>query len=408
MQEIKPWLALIIACIGNCGFWLFCFNRVNAFGIPRKVAKLLEKVCIACCFAIPTWVLWNNRFHVIEWLQQADWLPMSAEPLLTFWLYWSLGSVLVLGPLWLESRRWLIAPKHLLEETTTSRVNVHTQIVGGSAQNFSTKCLALIPLNEWANITVTQKSLLLPRSLPAADGLRIGHLSDLHFTGQYRVEHYQFIFQQLQQQCPDLIVISGDIIDYARCLTMIKPALSSLSAPLGVHFVLGNHDRRLKDIRPLLTELAELGFHDLGVADKIVQRGSLSIVITGNERPWFERHTRSHDQLSNPEYLEQALRLAIVHTPDAIHWARRHKIDLVLAGHTHGGQVRFPVIGPLVAPSNYGSKFASGVFYLKPTLMHVSRGIAGTHPLRWRCPPEVSLLTLVSPSSSQLEDFSAR
>jgi uncharacterized protein len=400
MQEIKPWLALIVASIGNCGFWLFCFNRVNAFGIPRKIAKLLEKVCIASCFAIPAVVLWSNRLDLIEWLTSSQWLPGSTRPWFTFWLYWSLGSVIFLGPLWLESRRWLVAPKHLLDETTTARVNVHTLIAGGSAQNFSTKCLALLPLNEWAHISITQKSLMLPRSIPAADGLKIGHLSDLHFTGQYRVEHYQYVIQQFQQLQPELIVISGDIIDYARCLPMIKPALAGLSAPLGVHFVLGNHDKRLKDIQPLLAELNGLGFHDLGVADRIIQRGSLSLLLTGNERPWFERHANRADKLTSNSLQEQALRVAVVHTPDAIHWARRLNIDLVLAGHTHGGQVRIPMIGPLVAPSNYGSKFASGVFYLKPTLMHVSRGIAGTHPLRWRCPPEVSLLTLVSPVGS--------
>ena len=88
------------------------------------------------------------------------------------------------------------------------------------------------------------------------------------------------------------------------------------------------------------------------------------------------------------------LRIGVSHSPDQIGWARRERLDLMLAGHTHGGQIRFPVIGPLVAPSHYGSQFASGVFYLKPTLMHVSRGLSGVHPFRWLCPPEVSVLTL--------------
>ncbi len=72
----------------------------------------------------------------------------------------------------------------------------------------------------------------------------------------------------------------------------------------------------------------------------------------------------------------------------------------MLAGHTHGGQIRIPLVGPLVAPSHYGSEFASGVFYLKPTLMHVSRGLSGVHPFRWFCPPEISILTLRNPSPS--------
>lgn len=401
MFGIQPWLALVVASIGNCGFWLFCFNRVNAFGIPRPAAKLLEKVCMTSCFAIPAMVLWLNRSIVATWIESNSWLPELSSGSLTFWLAWSLLSVIVLGPLWLESRRWLIEPKHSLDCQAEVH-DVHRQIPGGSAENFSTRCLSYIPLNEWAILSVTRKRLLLPRSIPAADGLTIGHISDIHFTGQYRREHYDFVIDRFLELSPQMIIISGDIIDYAHYMPMIRRVLGRLTAPLGVHFVLGNHDRRLKQIQPLVDELTSLGFHDLGVEDKQVTQGSLSILLSGNERPWFERHGEKHlseKQLNGSSHTNvdhQTLKIGVAHSPDQIYWARRCKLDLMLAGHTHGGQARLPLIGPLVAPSLYGSKFASGVFYLPPTLMHVSRGIAGTHPLRWRCYPEVSLLTLVN------------
>jgi predicted MPP superfamily phosphohydrolase len=98
-------------------------------------------------------------------------------------------------------------------------------------------------------------------------------------------------------------------------------------------------------------------------------------------------------------------RLALAHSPDAFDWAQREGVHLLLAGHTHGGQVRLPGIGPIVAPSWYGSKFASGVFYRKPTLMHVSRGLAGVHPLRFRCAPEIAILELHSSHSSLPGNF---
>lgn len=395
MFGIQPWLALVVASIGNCGFWLFCFNRVNAFGIPRPAAKLLEKVCITFCFTIPALVLWSNRSIVASWIKTNSWLPELSSGSLTFWLAWSLLSVIVLGPLWLESRRWLIEPMHSLDCQTEVH-DVHRQIPGGSAENFSTRCLSHVPLNEWGMLSVTRKRLLLPRSIPAADGLTIGHISDIHFTGQYRREHYDFVIDRFMELSPQMIIISGDIIDYPHCMPMIRTVLGRLTAPLGVHFVLGNHDRRLKKIQPLVDELTSLGFHDLGVQDKQVTQGSLSILLTGNERPWFERHSEKHLSGSSQTSVDQSLRIGVAHSPDQIYWARRCNLDLMLAGHTHGGQARLPLIGPLVAPSLYGSKFASGVFYLPPTLMHVSRGVAGTHPLRWRCHPEVSLLTLVN------------
>ena len=84
------------------------------------------------------------------------------------------------------------------------------------------------------------------------------------------------------------------------------------------------------------------------------------------------------------------------HSPDQIRWARNHNIQLMLAGHTHGGQGRLPLLGPILSPSLYGSRFASGQFYHDPTTMHVTRGLGGTRLLRLNCPPELSLLTLRS------------
>jgi hypothetical protein len=89
-------------------------------------------------------------------------------------------------------------------------------------------------------------------------------------------------------------------------------------------------------------------------------------------------------------------RLCLSHTPDNIAWARRAGIDLMLSGHVHGGQIRFPVIGSMLVPSRYGRRYDCGVFAEGPTLLHVSRGLSGEHPLRYGCRPEVTRITLRS------------
>jgi predicted MPP superfamily phosphohydrolase len=86
--------------------------------------------------------------------------------------------------------------------------------------------------------------------------------------------------------------------------------------------------------------------------------------------------------------------LLLSHTPDNIHWARTNNIDLMLAGHTHGGQWRFPVLGSVFVPSRYSRKYDCGVFWEPPTFLHVTRGISGREPLRWNCRPEVTWLML--------------
>jgi predicted MPP superfamily phosphohydrolase len=314
------------------------------------------------------------------------------------------ASVLVLGPLWLESRFWLLPPQHL-RSTATEYHRINRELKGRSTGDRTTKFLSVLPGNQICDLEVTRKELELPRPIPGLDGFKLGHLSDLHFTGQYSLEHYHRVLDRFLELQPDLIVLTGDIIDYPEYIQWIEPLLGRLSAPLGCTYLLGNHDLRLPSIQPLLAEMAKLGHCDIGAQDQLVQHGEVRIQITGNERPWFERHSLQRDvDEQTPTAGESAhnetsiLRMGLSHTPDQIAWARRRKLDLLLAGHTHGGQFRFPGIGPILSPSMHGSKFASGVFYLQPTLMHVSRGVAGTHPLRWWCPPEVSLLTLRSRS----------
>ncbi len=396
MLSFLPWLALLLGCIGNCGFWLFCFNRVNALGMARPLAKLGEKLCMVLCFLIPGTLFWVHSAQIKHWIASGQLLPLDAGGWLVFWLLWNLASLIVLGPIWLESRRWLAPPKYLAGEVA-DRYRVNREVPGGSAGNLLTRLWGLAPLNQWATLEVTRKVLLMPREILAAEGLTIGHVSDLHFTGQYRTEHYQFVFDRLMDLRPDLIVISGDIIDFQHCVESVDSTMGRLHAPLGVHFVLGNHERRLKDVQVLVDRLNGLGFHDLGVSDRIVKRRDLTIRLMGDERPWFRRHRSPANSL--PPVRDNELRIGVAHTPDRIHWARRLNMDLLLAGHTHGGQVRIPGIGPIVAPSLHGSKFASGLFYLPPTLLHVSRGVAGTHTLRWRCSPEISLLTLTNLTS---------
>ena len=90
--------------------------------------------------------------------------------------------------------------------------------------------------------------------------------------------------------------------------------------------------------------------------------------------------------------LADALRIALAHGPDQLRWARAWGADLMLAGHTHGGQIRIPPLGAIFSPTRHGVKYISGVFYSPPTILHVSRGVSGDIPVRWNCPPEIACL----------------
>jgi predicted MPP superfamily phosphohydrolase len=118
-------------------------------------------------------------------------------------------------------------------------------------------------------------------------------------------------------------------------------------------------------------------------------------MVAGNERPW------AADDLDNQQTPDRAgdqlpLKLIFTHSPDQFAWSCRQDADLVLAGHTHGGQIRFPLLGAVACPSMHGTRYACGVFRSGETVMHVSRGISGETPFRWDCPPEIALLELAT------------
>src|SRR5262249_41342342 len=112
------------------------------------------------------------------------------------------------------------------------------------------------------------------------------------------------------------------------------------------------------------------------------------LVVVGHGGPWFRP---APDISTCPDGI---VRICLSHTPDNIRWAKRQQIDLMLAGHVHGGQIRSPVLGSVLVPSQSPRRYDCGVFYEPPTVLHVSRGLAGQHPVRYNCRPEVSKITL--------------
>ncbi len=118
------------------------------------------------------------------------------------------------------------------------------------------------------------------------------------------------------------------------------------------------------------------------------------VILIGNERPWF-RDLPQVEEI-NGWQSPRSLRIALSHTPDQIVWARSVGVDLLLAGHLHGGQIRLPGIGPIVSPSKFGVRYNAGLFFLPPTLLYVNRGLSARLPLRWNSKPEVACLILRS------------
>ena len=119
-----------------------------------------------------------------------------------------------------------------------------------------------------------------------------------------------------------------------------------------------------------------------------VEISGTPVVLAGNERPWLAATADLRD--CPPPAPAGPLRIALAHSPDRFASAQAQECDLLLAGHTHGGQICLPPLGAILSPSINGVKYVSGVYYAPPTILHVTRGVSGDFPVRWNCCPEIA------------------
>ncbi len=241
---------------------------------------------------------------------------------------------------------------------------------------------------------ITETDIWLHRLAPVHDGLRIVQLTDLHHSLFTPLEEIQRAVQLANHLRPDVVALTGDYVTLSP--TYIWPvarALGKLRARLGVFAVLGNHDFRV-DAEEITRALRSQRIRVLRNSHCALRSGSAKLWVAGVDDLWWEAAD-----------IRAALRLVpardpkilLCHNPMGIHMAAAHGVDLVLSGHTHGGQVRLPMFGSVYGRSKLGERFVEGWNRLDGTQIYVSRGIGKVLvPWRYGCPPEITLLRLRS------------
>ncbi len=382
-------LAVLMLC-GHLPICIFVINRLHATSLPHWLMKFVDCVWYTTLFGVPLLVAAYVLFGPPAFL--------SEQPLLQIvvWGYaiacWFALAMTI--PVWLK----YVADAH----TTDRLLSNHSSLIDTvrllgrrPVRSPLTDLTSRLPMNQVLKLSIEEKVVRLPRLSADLDGLTIAHVSDLHFTGHITSDYFQIVIDRTNELSADLVAISGDIIDSRECWPWLDDVLGRLTSRYGVFYVLGNHDLRVRDEAGLRAQLSKHGFNDLGGRWQMIEVEGSPIVLAGNELPWF---VPAADMKNCPARRgsKRPLRIAIAHSPDQIRWAQVYDFDLMLAGHTHGGQIRLPYVGPLFAPSRHGLKFSAGTFYEDPTLLHVSRGVSGTRPLRFNCAPEITKLVLRS------------
>jgi uncharacterized protein len=247
------------------------------------------------------------------------------------------------------------------------------------------------------HLTVTTLPVDSPPFL-AGRPLRILHLTDLHMEHPTRRE--RDILAMLETLQPDLIVLTGDYLnpsylDDPQTLAETRQFLSQLHAPYGVYAVNGTVDDE-RHMALLFDGLDEIQVLDDSFTLLEWPGGRLALLGVTNTHAWAA-DTRSLRTLL-PAVPPDAYTVLLYHTPDLIETASSLGVDLYLAGHTHGGQVRLPFYGALITFSRYQKMYEMGEYRVADTLLYVSRGLGmegwDAPRLRFLCPPEMVLVEL--------------
>ena len=337
---------IALALLGDARIFLFVFNRF-VYGSHREEKSPYR------------WLLW-----VVT--------PMLAIVSIFFMRYWSVVAAPV-GLYWIVDRvRVLMRPNAQLAGTVTYK-----------APRAGRRLIA----NDLYELEVTRHEIFIDDLPEAADGIRIAFLTDTHVAPFVRRDFYREIVRRVNGFDPHVVLFGGDFVSFRRHIPLAAEVLFDGLKATERYAVLGNHDywTSADDVQ---RELGARGVRFL-TNETVLLRDALPLV-------GIDEIYRGEPDVGKAFGGVDATApcIAISHHPDIIELVESRRVDLLLCGHTHGGQIRLPFFGPIVIPSRHEGEFAAGFHRVRNVLMYVSRGIGAIPPVRVLCRPEIAMFTL--------------
>ena len=371
------WPILLPLVVGHLALFVLSLNLLHSTAVPDRILDVLNLILLGLTLVVlPVMLLLG---HWSTWPQ-----PARGYGLLC------LAVALVGLPAVTIVRAFRTTPGAVAstrrETLDLARALGPDRVIGDGKHNW----LLRVPGNQSLRVQQVEAELKLARLPPALDGLTVVQVSDTHFAPCYRREFFEAVADLAAGWDADLVVFTGDLLDDVATLPWVEPVLGRLRGRLGQFAILGNHDYNLRPGRARRS-LRAAGFADLD-ARWVALDGptpGARIALGGTSEPWGPR--------LDPEAMPEAdFRIVLSHSPDQFPRLAARGVDLVLAGHNHGGQVRVPGFGPLLMPSRYSRHFDRGFFRSGDSILYVNQGVGGKHPIRIGCHPEVTRFTLRS------------
>lgn len=251
--------------------------------------------------------------------------------------------------------------------------------------------------NHWL---VTTELMHESSNVPASfDGYRITQVTDLHDATFG--ENQSRLVKKVRATNPDVIFITGDLIDSRRYdLENSLQAVKQFVAIADVYYVIGNHEVALNKVDEIYAALIDLGVHVLPNDAVVLERDGERIAIAGIEDPLMGQSVDVSIDEAMQHVESNLFTMLLSHRPEQFDMYVQKELDVIFTGHAHGGQIRLPFIGGLVAPSQGAlPKYTAGTFEENDTKMVISRGLGNSvFPFRIFNFPEIVVMELKSKS----------
>jgi predicted MPP superfamily phosphohydrolase len=246
---------------------------------------------------------------------------------------------------------------------------------------------------------IVRKEFLLPRWPEVLDGFTVAILSDFHYDPYFSAHPLRAAIPMVNDLRPDLIVLTGDFVSVPEIGKKKKGAndaepcaqlLRQLAAPHGLWAVLGNHDYET-DPDHVTQALQAENIRVLANQSEAIERNGARIWLAGvtDVLSWTADLSETLHRVPTGEAV-----ILLAHEPDFADEASRFPIDLQLSGHSHGGQIRLPLLPPLYLPP-LARKYVLGSYHIRDLTLYTNGGLGTVMvPIRLNCPPEITLLTL--------------
>lgn len=261
--------------------------------------------------------------------------------------------------------------------------------------------LVLVFLYEQNNRIVISKHIVKVKKVPSSfNGFKILHISDLH--NKTFGKNQATLLKKIIRLQPDIIVITGDLMDRRR--TDFEPVLHLLKGitQYPVYYVPGNHEAWSTHYAQLKELLIHNGIEVLENEDRRIVRDDQAVFLYGLKDPGF--YSKADHKLKHRDILASHLdnwnpegfSILLSHRPEYFDVYANHEIDISFSGHAHGGQIRFPFIGAIMAPhQGFFPKYSAGMYQINNSRLFLSRGLGNSlFPFRIFNHPELILVTL--------------